>query len=760
MRNVVAAILVGACSLFAQAGDLTIQTSMANVRQGPSAGHAIAATIGKGARVTPLRIDEGYLEIGYGDGSKGWLYFPAQGWTAAQVRGEMSAPAVRAVTEVSDKPAVAKAADAQSAAPAESAQMPASTSLGAESAGPDVAWTSIAELGFRGGWVFEGLQSGHQQAFRFFLPRAAAIRGAKLRLGFNPVAGLGEHSVLRVDVNGLPVYSSSLAQGGNTRWVEVPLSRKVLDAGEGGAVDVVVRASLMVSEDRCMDDRATASFLHIDSQSGLALDLGPDGGSVLGAWEMLPKHVTLSLPAKADESAFASALVLMRQLNRDGKTVDVVRLPTLGDIVVAAADEVRAAVADHPGGVAALEAAGEQGNVSVLALPDRRVLAFSRMQAEWPSAITDSGWIPVARGAAHNVQLARAVKGGALPATLDEVSFARLGADMSPRDVVRGAEWRIPLGVDRIPAGRVPARMRLIVTSAPVPEAQPMMLYAYVNDELQDVRRLNGGTEQFTLQFSSAAVRGAFNELRLVVQRDVREGNCQMLATGYPVQIARGSSIVFDAHDKSPVDFGALPRHFAAGYDLLLGSEVLEQPEAALTFLANLLNANQYPLAPERIRFIAAGSAAPAGPFIALADTVPGMADTAVRFDRGQMMVKGHDGAPILDIDRLKGIAVVQLADWGGQRGLWIKPPAMGALSATPALGLTFDAVAFVDERGVALTLSPDQPDVARVDYPEYRNWFDLFGAYRYWLMALGWLVVVALLAQLYVKVRSHKKVG
>lgn len=753
MKYVWMAVCVGIFAGLAHAGDMTIQTPVSNVRQGPSAGHTIVGTVNRGARVTPLRVEQNYLEVVFGEnGRKGWLYFPAQGWTAEQVLGELKTPHTQQERPTLQQPGVPVTKVAK--------QMPPTKLPEAVDAGADMAWTSIAELGFRRGWMFEGLEPGHRQSFRFFLPRAAIIRSAKLRLGFTPIPGLGEHSILRVDVNGLPVYSTSLARAGGSQWLELPLSRAVLAAGDRGAVDVVVKASLIKSNNRCMDDRAITSFLHIDQATGLALDLAAGEDSVLSAWEMLPKHVTLSLPAKPDENTFASALVLMHQLHREGKTADIVRLPQFGDIVVAAADEVRSAAANHPAGIPATVAPAAEGNARILKLQDRRILVFSGQPTEWPAMLPNSGWMAVARSAAHEIKLAEPLHGRALPATLDEVSFDRLGADMSPRDVVRSAEWRVPLGVDRIPAGRTPTHMRLNVTSVPIPGAQPMILYAYLNEELQGVQHLNGGDEQFTLHFASSAVRGAFNQLRLVIQQDISEGNCQTRASGYPVQIARGSTIVFGADNRTPLDFGALPRHFATGYDLLLGREVLERPEAALIFLANLLNANQYPLEPKRIRFITDSKTPPAGPFLLLADESLGLSGTAVRFDRGRVLVNGHDGKPILDADRLNGVAVVQLANWGAQRGLWVKPPMASPLPATPTLGLTFDSVAFIDDKGVALTLSPDLRDVAKVDYPEYRNWFDLFGAYRYWLMALGWIIIVLILVKLYVKVRSHKRVS
>lgn len=721
MKITVPLLIASVLSPLAHAADLTVRAD-SNLREGPAVSHGVVDTLTQGTTVTPLRIERNYVEVRLADGErKGWLYFPDQGWSEAQVRAELPA-------------------SAQAARPA-----------------PDIAWTSLEELGLRGGVLFEGLQSGHQQRVGFTLPRTAAIRGAKLKVGFTSAQGLNEHSILRIDVNGEPVYSTPLPSSSGERWIEIPLPARLLAADRRGSVDVVLRASLLASKDRCMDDRATASFLHVDAGSGLELDVAPGADGVLAAWELLPKRVSLSLPAQPDEAAFTAALTLVRQLQRQGKEVTLARLPRVGDIVVAPVDALRTTVADLPGGIQALESVRASDNVHVLELTARRVLVFSPSSSEWPVGLSDSGWMPAARSNGHDVVRATSLHDRNQAATQDEMSFDLLGADTSPREVARRAEWRIPLGVDRIPAGRAPTRIRLAVTSAPVPESNPMMLYAYLNDELQDVRRLEGGTEQFTLHFAPSATRGAFNALRLVAQRDPDEGDCGLPLGQYPIQISGGSSIVFEAADGAARDFGDMPRYFAGGYDLLLGREMLVQPEATIVFVANLLNANQYPLSPERVRFVTEMPAA-GGPFLLVSEQASGLTDPAVRFDQGRVMVKRQDGTTLLDMDRLTGITVAQLVERDGARGLWVRPPASGVLPATETLGLTFDTVAFIDDRGVALTLSPEQIDIARISYPEYRDWFDLFGAYRYWLMALGWILVVALLAQLYVKVRSHKK--
>ena len=615
----------------------------------------------------------------------------------------------------------------------------------------------LDDLGHAHGWTFEGLDSGHLQTFRFPLPRLSEVRSATFRIGHTTVPGLSSHSMLRIEADGQPLHSSGFDDGG-TQWLNIPVPADLLATDGRDFIDLTVRASLLMSDDRCEDERISAGFLHVAPTSGLALVLGEPEHSVAGAWEALPRDVVLSLPSQPDEAAFIAALTLIRHLEQAGKNIEIVRLPQVGDIIVAPALEADTAIADLPGGVDALSHAAADGNVRAIALLDHRLIAFDPRNAKRPASLAEADWMRLARAPALDVHSLAGRLHRPLPAAAEDASFALLGANMAAQDVVRSAEWWVPLGLDRIPAGRLPAHTRITVTSAPVHNENPMMLYAYIDGILQDVHRLKGGTESFTLHFASATLR-AGSDLRLIVSRDPVIGDCRAPIVGLPVQISPASTVVFERAPDTPSDLGDLPALFTTGAELVIAPQLVAHAETSLPFIARLLNANSYRVSEAGIR-IADAPADPESPFIFFSAQAGDVNGQTVHFDRGRIMVSNDSGDTLLDMGSPDHLTVAQLVERNGQHGLWVKPPASSLLPivSRDTLALTFDKAAFIDDRGVALSLSSEHTDFARLDYPAHRDWFDVLGAYRYWLMALGWLLVAGLLAHLYVKVRSHKK--
>lgn len=616
---------------------------------------------------------------------------------------------------------------------------------------------SLADLGFTKGWTFEGLESGHIRTFHFPMPRLSKIQGAMFRIGYVATDGLSSLSSLRVEVDGRPVRSRTLSEGG-MHWMEVPVPADLLGNDRRNHVEVTLRAALMMSDDRCMDERASANFLHITPSSGLMLAADGNENSPAGLWESLPRSVTLSLPAEADQAHFASALALTRQLESSGRQVNVDRLPSLGDIVVAPILTLDTVIADLPGGPEALGKAGSTANTRALILPQKRILAFSPNADEWPAGLAEADWMPLARGTALSVAEAADFTPRALPSSTTEASFALLGANLDVQDVVRNAEWSIPLGPERAPAGRIPTQIRLGVTSPPPPDDTPMMLYAFADDILQGAYRLQGGTEYITVQMSAGTLRHAPDQLRIAIRRTPNNGDCRAVPTGYPVQISPASSVVFDRMIDTPRNFGDLPHHFATGVDLVVSPAVAAQAETNLTFISRLLEMNRYPYQGGHV-IIADTPPASDRPFILISERPDALGEQTVRFDRGLIEVRDSEGNTLLNLGTSHELTIAQLAEHHSRLGLWIKPPSSAQLPDTPkrTLALTFDKVAFIDERGIALSLPAEQSDFASLAYPEHRSWLDLFGTYRYWFMALGWLLIAAILAHLYVKARSHK---
>ncbi len=131
--------------------------------------------------------------------------------------------------------------------------------------------------------------------------------------------------------------------------------------------------------------------------------------------------------------------------------------------------------------------------------------------------------------------------------------------------------------------------------------------------------------------------------------------------------------------------------------------------------------------------------------------------DAGVRFDRGRIQVLNRKQETLLDVDRLPYLTISQLVRAGPSHGLWILAKTGAPAPLDRPIVLENNAVAFSDAKGVLLTLNPDYWEVSHIDYPEYQQWFDHLGRYRFWLLALGWLLLTLLLVHLYGKARQHR---
>jgi hypothetical protein len=112
----------------------------------------------------------------------------------------------------------------------------------------------------------------------------------------------------------------------------------------------------------------------------------------------------------------------------------------------------------------------------------------------------------------------------------------------------------------------------------------------------------------------------------------------------------------------------------------------------------------------------------------------------------------------LLDLDRLPGVGLAQLVSQSGELGLSLLTPAGGPLPASEKLHLDRDNVAFITEQGVALTLDSREPAISKIAYPDYSDWLDWFAQHRFWVIALGWMLIGATMVGLYRKIRAHGK--
>lgn len=735
-------LLAGAVLSAAAATDLTLVTSQANLRAGPGVEHRVKQVIRRGERLQPLAWEDGYLRVRAGaSGAEGWLYAAAQGWTEKSLAAALAAGASSAAPA-----AVAPNAAATAARPP---ARPAEASAGRPAASHRI---TLQDIGYRHGHHFEGARSAHAQTFTFPVPREGVIGDARLRIAYRAAAQLDRRSTLRVDINGRPVRLVPLASGGTDEFIDIAVPRSEFEGASRLAV--TVRAALIASDDRCFDERQLAlHFVDVLPESRLEFTLGAAAASVRAAWAALPATVRLSVPRTPDLESTRALLQLAALLRRDGRRVESLRLPEIGDLVVAPRAELDAALAATPGWSAA---GGPAANVLLLRGAQRSALALTHPDGLRLLGLSAPGWQDLLRAGAHGH-----APGEAAPAAGDWIGLDALGADLATRYLSGTAEWTLHLTPPRLPGDRRLRTLRASLVATPEGGERHSLLYFHLNGVLQEIRQLDNDGRPHTVSFAIPpdAQRIGDNTLRLVVQRVGAElGDCRGPVASFPVQLLPDSAIQVERHDAPPQRFGDLAATFAGGFDLWLAPDVAAQPEAYLDLLAGLLAQPAIPLEALELRVLdATAGFAPTRAFLLVGQPAGAAPQAPVRFDRGRLRVVDARNRVLLDVDSLPRITVAQLARHNDRHGLWIVPAAPGRLPDPARFTLDADDVAFADDAGIVLTLESKYRSLARVDYPEYVSWFDLLGRYRFWLIALGWTALAVVLLFLYRKAREHR---
>jgi hypothetical protein len=634
---------------------------------------------------------------------------------------------------------------------------------------PDLALTTLKELGHSNGYTFEGLQADHEHIFHFPVAREVLSGDGELIIDYRASPHLDGRSMIRVDVNGAPQAARHLGQDSASGRIKIALRQEELQRFP--YLNVTVKASLLVDGDRCMNDRLRVNYLHLLPASGLRTTLQRRAGSLRGAWERLPKRVRISLPGNLSIAAYKNVLNLGRRLLEDGKQVEFVRLPHLGELVIASRQELEPVLHQHyldneslreQHGLDAISLPADK-DAYLLQLPDRQVTVFSEPYESLPTEFFAEPWWQVALGREYaatliDVNSVRQESDGRLAIPLD-----RLGLDLSPRYVSRATDWYLPLSPLRLAGNLRPETLHLDMVSSPSDSDTPLMLQIFLNGILQQVSTLpnDGLHHQYRIHLSAHDYKPGHNELHVRVQRNLISGDCHTEPPPYPVQLTAESYLIVNKETRQPSSFHDLHALFADGLDLYVPAPDGQQDLASLAFLSNLFSHNDYPLERTELHFLKQGQQfTPDRPFILLGEGDQALEGAGVRFDRGAIQVANKRGETLLDVDRLPRLTITQIATTGDQHGLWILAREGSPMPVETAMVLENNSVAFSDERGILLTLNPRHREVSLVDYPQYQAWFDHLGRYRFWLLALGWLLLTLLVVQLYGKARKHRQLA
>ena len=632
---------------------------------------------------------------------------------------------------------------------------------------PDLASTTLAELGYETGYTFEGLQPDHEQVFHFPVPRSVLNGAGELIIDYQSSPQLDARSMLRVDVNGAPMIARHLGRDASQGRLAIPLSQEELQRFD--YLNVAVKASLLMNGDRCLNDRLKINYLHLLPGSGLRMLLKPQAQSLREAWDILPKKVRIAIPAIPSENIFTNALLLSQRLLQDGKRVEFVSLPELGELIIADPQTLEPVLYQRYLADEALRTAHAVDEIPLpqgkdaylLTLPDRQLVVFSEPFSGLPTELYAPVWRQLTLGDAYDAQVTGSPDGWLEPDGNLAIPLDRLGLDMRTRYVSRSTGWHLPLSTSILAGDLRPSVLHLEMIASPSDSETPLILQVFLNGVLQQVATLpnDGLANHYTVFLSDHDAKPGHNELYIQVQRNLVSGDCQSEPPPYPVQITSNSYLVVSQQVASPRQFRDLHAWFAAGFDLYVPQPVASNSSANLGFLANFFKYNSYPLTPGRIHFFASGETLdPLAPFMLLGNASLAVGEAGVRFDRGRIQVLDRKQETLLNADRLPYLTISQLVQAGNSHGLWVLAKAGAPQPQQGPMLLENNAVAFSDAKGVVLTLNPDYWEVSHVNYPEYQQWFDHLGRYRYWLLGLGWLLLTLLLVHLYSKARQHRK--
>lgn len=618
--------------------------------------------------------------------------------------------------------------------------------------------TSLADLGHKSGFQFEGVQPSHEQTVYFPVPRDSVANGGVLRVHYRFSPLLHKHSNLRVYINDTPRNAIQFGSTPN-QVLEIPLTKADLNTKDG-LVKVQFKIAMLFTDDRCLDERINGGYVHILPETALTMSVSQGIASLRGVWQMLPKKVTVSLPQGAvTQDVFAAAWSLNNLLMREGKTVSFVRLPEIGDITVAPLAEVRSALEKaYPNQQTDIEVPGGKFNAAIIKVPGKRVIGFTEPFDVTPFYMVTPQWVNLGLDAKYHVAPVQGNKVG--PDERYKLALSTLGLDTGTRYVSRQAEWNMVFSPERLPAGYMPERLEIDVTATPATTEHPAMFYVYLNNVLQKAVRLenDGQTHQISVSLPKEALT-RHNAIRLVAQREDLQGDCHGDAIHYPMQVMPQSSLIIVRNKAAdPKQFVDLGPYFAEGFDIYLPKSYLQQPENVLNMLTRLSIDQSLAVDYKRITFFdQATTLKPTKPFLVLDRATLETAYAPVRFDKGRVQVVDGKGATLLDVDQLPGLAVAQIVKSGSVFGLWVAPGQAGAKLAQNNFQFERDDLSFVDAGGVVLSVDSHDPSGAKVYYPGYRGWMQVLSEYRFWLLVLAWVLLTVVVIYLFRRTRQHK---
>lgn len=611
---------------------------------------------------------------------------------------------------------------------------------------------SIAELGLTDGAYMGSL--GGTQTFYFPISRDIHISAGTLSFAYDEAGPFdGRRSVL-VTVGNRAVFTRALPVGHDRQTVDVPLTASDLT---GDFVKVTVQYSGVVTNDRCVDARLANDGFTVLPETTLALNVVGDSlNQVSSVLNLMPQKVALGLPARAlTEQEMAAAISAVRLLKSRGHEVTIVPLaqlqaqPAQDDVVWQRGDVIIATPADLGTGFPVTGTTKDaQAQASVATLADGPGLVLSGTDPQAALNFLGSDWRDAAEGGVIRVSAAQPMARATGRLTFDQLGVATPVSDAPDRAV-----WSADFSAKDLPAGRWPTALDLDVGVGTDGSDVSAVVNVFLNG------RFLGGTTAATQGITHLHVDvprglvGLNNQVRVVMQRQPRAGDCTWLSANFPAQLLGSSAIVLGTSDAQGHDFFSIAPRARDGLTVFVRDDLAAAAQPAALQVLGTVAADLSPVdAPVTVKRID-GNGVPPPDSVFLAWGKIHFADDAmpVRMDQGNVIVRTLAGTPLLNLNGAANTLVAEVVALpGAPAGVWLRPVGTSDnVPAPQAIGLDRGNVAFIGKGGVTLALSTERDKLIEVTYPEVTSWQTLARRYGTWFVIGGWLLltVVVLIA-------------
>lgn len=618
---------------------------------------------------------------------------------------------------------------------------------------PDVAVTSMYELGFKNGHAFEGLSSSHEFSVYFPVVFDVGVDSGVLKVRYKTSSLANTISNMRIEINDHAAANIHLPMEPVVDGIDIPVSKADIGIGH---IKVTFKASILPGDNRCYDERALSLyFLQILPQTRLELNgIDTEANTLRGVWSVLPKTVKIGVPENITSSTMKVIMQTAAELSHAGKILEFVRLPHDADVVIAEREALAKLSATMPEATA-IGAQGESNLVLIHRNKTRRSIGVTDAASTGDLAMLTPGWRRVAIG--HDYK-------DTTPSNTEQLNSATMqlkqfGVDDHVRYISRTTEWGLFAGLPTVPGNMRLKALNLKVVVPPADRKESRVLvFVYLNGVLQEVKPLDDSGKPQILTFSLPSYSQWIgrNYIKIVAQRSAPKGKCEDVVASFPIQLLADSYLEFENLEVEPRIFNDLHAYFAKGFDLYVSPDELKNEQLGL--LATVLSNQKYDLS--KIRFIVLDEKTPFNPdrpFMIFGQPPLLLDEMPIRFDRGQIQVINDKNRVLLSVDNLTGVTMAQLVKHRGFSGLWLAPSMDSNLDIKEYF-LEQGDVSFADSNGEMLNIVTKQMNRASIVYPKYETFLSKMGHYRFWIIAIGWMLLALILVAVYRKVRTHEK--